>query len=338
MSKNNKILNLLVLCFIFISTGTGCVVKNLIAKNTAKSATIQQKKQPEWSDWVHSWAFKIAWAGKYSPITEFTPEAFKARIRQTESQKIALMPINTSSFFADLFKITIFAGTAMLGATDPSSSLLSNTVDNLVMMDTLAKLDKQSEKELRVKKRYFGATMFAWMPAEMAQNATEARAKLATILEQAYYNATREDVEYQQKEHWRLFDYFNPHEVIAFSLPVKQQIPDIVANATGLSGDAWVWNFKDSPILFYLCNIINHAHSQYVQVEYDDLSFYSKVSRLLPKWCFIYLPFKYNSRWFARLHSDGEKFLLMPRLLWQGKSHFFIAKPAKHKQQTQAAQ
>jgi hypothetical protein len=309
------------------------------------SGCVKQINKDQEVNIIHSWAFKVTKAAKYPTPQDYSRQLFEHEKKITEEKKINLLPINRPTFLGSLVKdvisVGLVVGAGVLGATNPSSlgASVTATGDTLVMMDTLSRFD-QANKDVSInkKKKYFGATLFAWMPENFAANATEARAKLAVILEQAFYNATREDVKPQQKKHWRLFDYFNPHEVTAFSLPVKQQIPDIVANATGLSGDAWVWNFKDSPILFYLCNIINHAHSQYVQVEYDDLSFYSKVSRLLPKWCFIYLPFKYNSRWFARLHSDGEKFLLMPRLLWQGKSHFFIAKPAKHKQQTQAAQ
>jgi hypothetical protein len=231
------------------------------------------------------------------------------------------------SLVKDVISVGLVVGAGVLGATNPSSlgASVTATGDSLVMMDTLSRFD-QANKDVSInkKKKYFGATLFAWMPENFAANATEARAKLAVILEQAFYNATREDVKPQQKKHWRLFDYFNPHEVTAFSLPVKQKIPDIISQATGFYGNTWVWNFEESPILFFLTNIVNNNRS--VQAEYNDLLFWTKVSKLLPEWCFIYLPCEYNPHRFARLYSDGEKFIFLPRILWKGESYFLVAK------------
>ena len=295
------------------------------------SGCVKQINKDQEVNIIHSWAFKVTKAAKYPTSQDYSRQLFEHEKKITEEKKINLLPINRPTFLGSLVKdvisVGLVVGAGVLGATNPSSlgASVTATGDSLVMMDTLSRFD-QANKDVSInkKKKYFGATLFAWMPENFAANATEARAKLAVILEQAFYNATREDVKPQQKKHWRLFDYFNPHEVTAFSLPVKQKIPDIISQATGFYGNTWVWNFEESPILFFLTNIVNNNRS--VQAEYNDLLFWTKVGKFLPEWCFIYLPCEYNPHRFARLYSDGEKFIFLPRILWKGESYFLVAK------------
>jgi hypothetical protein len=294
------------------------------------SGCVKQINKDQEVNIIHSWAFKVTKAAKYPTSRDYSRQLFEHEKKITEEKKINLLPINRPTFLGSLVKdvisVGLVVGAGVLGATNPSSlgASVTATGDSLVMMDTLSRFD-QANKDVSInkKKKYFGATLFAWMPENFAANATEARAKLAVILEQAFYNATREDVKPQQKKHWRLFDYFNPHEVTAFSLPVKQKIPDIISQATGFYGNTWVWNFEESPILFFLTNIVNNNRS--VQAEYNDLLFWTKVSKFLPEWCFIYLPCEYNPHRFARLYSDGEKFIFLHRILWKGESYFLVA-------------
>ena len=266
--------------------------------------------------------------------------------------QVANAPVRLSPHGKIYFlQATLMKSDYMLGIKNPPpgvapvvSGVLEGAIStNLVWELGGRKLILSPDKVVKAKS-IAGAVLLAWMHAEMAQNATEARVKFGktiyNIFQGACYREYKKEFysRYVKSKDFWLYQVKNKEiikyiellqvidikvrQILTFQLPcfkqadeIKQLQEDVNIN---YNNGAWVWDYQN-PILFTRLNDSLKASS-----DYNDLDFWHYVSKRLPKWCFIWLPYNYKKGKTAMIYSDGEKFINYPRIVWQGKDYFFV--------------
>jgi hypothetical protein len=261
------------------------------------------------------------------------PEEFEKLKRENErnKEKYACLSLckeksNISALLGGALLLGAAVGGFMLGIKSPppgvaplAAGVLQGAITGGLVWEFGGKRLLLSPKQMKVAKSLAGAVLLAWMPAEMAQNATEARIKMQEIVYNAYIK------EYPTKQAEKDFkdNYGQTRKILAFQNPNfkknTKQITDIID--FDYKNGTWEWTYSN-PILFSWLdpNVNIRAYAEY----YNDIQFWRKVSLRLPKWCFIWLPYHYKQGKTAMIYSDGEKFINYPRIIWQGKDYFFV--------------